>query len=83
MAVTVDRKLWLATDRETLVEDGDPAAAFLWAAEGDEVDDDEAARVGYKATATKKAPQPEDKQAPAPENKSAPAPAKRAAKKAK
>lgn len=48
--VTVDRRLWLTEDGETLVEDGDPQAAFLWAVEGREVPADEAERVGYKPT---------------------------------
>lgn len=36
--VKLDRRLWLTADRSRLVEDGDPEAAFLWAAPGDEVD---------------------------------------------
>lgn len=47
-SITVDRRLWLTEDGETLVEDGDPKAAFLWANEGREVREDEAKRVGYK-----------------------------------
>ena len=47
-SITVDRRLWLAEDGETLVEDGDPKAAFLWANEGRDVHEDEAKRVGYK-----------------------------------
>lgn len=50
--VTVDRRLWLNADRSTVVEDGDPAAAFLWATPGDEVDDEHATQVGYKARRT-------------------------------
>jgi hypothetical protein len=56
---TVDRRLWLTEDAK-LVEDGDPAAATLWAAEGREVSDAEADRVGYKPR-RKGADKPEDK----------------------
>lgn len=47
-SVIVDRRLWLTADKDKLVEDGDPKAAFLWANEGLEVTDEEANRVGYK-----------------------------------
>lgn len=46
--VTVDRRLYTDADGN-LVEDGDPSAAFLWAAEGAEVTEEEAERVGFKA----------------------------------
>lgn len=68
---TADRKLWLTADKETLVEDGDPKAAFLFASEGDEVSDEDAERYGLKpkkAEAKQSAPA-EDKQASAPANK--------------
>lgn len=80
MAVTVDRRLFLSAEGE-LVEEGDPRAAFLWAGEGTEVDDDEAKRVGYKP-ATKEAKPAEDKQVKAPaEDKAAkPARARKATK---
>lgn len=45
--ITVDRRLYLAADRKTLVEEGDPRAAFLWAGAGTEVTREEATRVGY------------------------------------
>lgn len=45
--VTVDRRLWLDADGK-VVEDGDPAAQFLWAAAGRQVPADEAERVGYR-----------------------------------
>jgi hypothetical protein len=35
---TTDRKLWLTADRERVVEDGDPDAAFLLASKGKELD---------------------------------------------
>lgn len=50
--VTVDRRLWLTADRSRVVEDGDPAAAFLWAVEGREVPHVEAERVGYTPAST-------------------------------
>lgn len=62
---TADRKLWLTADREQVVEDGDPDAAFLFASPGDEVSDEDAKRYGVKAKA-----KPADKQASAPANKS-------------
>ena len=48
--VKLDRRLWLTADGSRLVEDGDPEAAFLWAAAGDEVDAEELERLlGKKA----------------------------------
>lgn len=64
--VKLDRRLWLTAGKDKVVEDGDPAAAFLWGVAGDEVDVEEAARLGYKARS-----QPANKQAPEPPNKSA------------
>lgn len=54
--VTVDRKLWLTADRSALVEDGDEAAAFLWATPGDEVSAEDAALVGYAPVKAVSAP---------------------------
>lgn len=65
MTVTADRKLWFTADKESVVEDGDPKAAFLACSEGDELDDETAKRLGLKSKA-----RPSDKQAPAPANKS-------------
>jgi hypothetical protein len=59
----LDRRLWLTADREHVVEDGDPEAAFLLGGPGDEVDDDEAKRLGIKPRKSKQADRPEDKQA--------------------
>ncbi len=47
----VDRRLWLTADKERVVEDGDPAAAFLFASEGDEISDEDAKQYGVKAKA--------------------------------
>ncbi len=57
----LDRRLWLTADKESVVEDGDPKAAFLLGNEGTEVPDDEAKRLGVKA---KPAPANKAKQAP-------------------
>lgn len=72
---TADRKLWLTEDKERVVEDGDPAAAFLYAKAGTRLSDEDAERYGLtKPTAKAKseekaAPKPEDKAMPAPANK--------------
>jgi len=42
-----DRRLYLTADRKTLVEEGDPSAAFLWVKHGDYYDEDEAKRLGW------------------------------------
>jgi len=51
--VTVDRRLWLDADGN-LVEDGDPAAAFLWAGKGREVRKADADEAGYKPKTKKR-----------------------------
>jgi hypothetical protein len=35
--LVADRRLWLTADRKRIVEDGDPRAAFLFAAPGEEI----------------------------------------------
>jgi hypothetical protein len=79
--VIAERRLFLTADQERVVEEGDPAAAFLFAAPGDDISDEDAEKYGLNAPApkapTKEAPKPEDKQAAAPANKA------RAARKAK
>ena len=62
---TLDRKLWLTPDKDRVVEDGDPEAAFLLGNEGTEVSDDEAERLGL----IKAAKEPANKAAKAAENK--------------
>lgn len=42
--VTVGERLWLTADRERLVADGDPDAAYLFATPGQAVSRDEAER---------------------------------------
>lgn len=44
--VTVDRRLYLTADRERVVEEGDPDAAFLYAAAGRRVPREEFERLG-------------------------------------
>lgn len=63
--ISVDRRLFLTADKDRLVNPDDPAAAFLWAGEGDEVTEEEAERVGYKAGKKSAAPA-EDKAVAAP-----------------
>ena len=47
-----DRTLYLTADRKTLVEEGDPSAAFLFVKKGDYLDEDEAKRLGWPPAAT-------------------------------
>ena len=42
-----DRTLYLTADRKTLVEEGDPSAAFLFVKKGDYFDEVEAKRLGW------------------------------------
>ena len=68
----LDRTLWLTADREKVVEDGDPRAAFLLGTAGKDVPDAEAQRLGItgkKAPAAKQAPEPANKARSAPANK--------------
>lgn len=52
--IKVDRRLWLDADGR-VVEDGDPAAAFLFAAgPGYEVSEADAKEAGYRPKAKKK-----------------------------
>lgn len=67
--VEVDRKLWLTKDRDRVVEDGDPEAAFLYATPGKRVPREEAERLGVVKPQRKQAAKAEDKQAPRSENK--------------
>lgn len=67
--IEVDRKLWLTAGRDRVVEDGDPAAAFLYATPGQRVPREEAERLGAVAPARKQAERAEDKQAGRAEDK--------------
>lgn len=73
-----DRKLYLTADRERVVEEGDPEAAFLLAAPGKEISDADAEKYGLKP-----APAAEEKEAAPADNKQAAAPANKARKAAK
>lgn len=69
-----DRRYWLTADGQRLVEDGDPDARSLFAAEGDEISAEDVKRFGLKAPkadADEKAaqPQPNKARGGAPENK--------------
>lgn len=62
MRVVVREWLYLNAARDRLVMAGHPDAAYLLAAEGQEVDEEQLTALGYKAPTTK-APKPEgDKQ---------------------
>lgn len=50
-----DKRLYLTADRSRVVEEGDPEAASLLAAEGQEILDAEAERLGLTGTAKSKA----------------------------
>lgn len=68
----LDRKLWLTADRDSVVEDGDPGAAFLLGNKGTEITDAEALRLGLKQakkSADKKADEPANKARKAGEDK--------------
>lgn len=65
-----DRRLWLTADRDRVVEEGDPDAAFLFVTPGKTVPDAEAARLGL-TKGSKASAKAEDKQADAPANKAA------------
>lgn len=46
MTIRVDRRLYLTADKKRVVGEGDPGAAFLYAAVGDELNDADARRYG-------------------------------------
>lgn len=48
MAIVADRRLWLTADRQGVVEEGDPRAAFLLAAPGRRVPASEVERLGIR-----------------------------------
>lgn len=60
----LDRTLWLTADKDKVVEDGSPEAAFLLGNEGTEIPDAEAERLGVKAKSA-----PANKQRTASSNK--------------
>jgi outer membrane biosynthesis protein TonB len=63
--VIVDRRLLLTESRDSLVEDGDPRGASLWAIAGREMPANEAERLGYAPLdATEPDPEPEPEPEP-------------------
>lgn len=79
-AMVSDRRLYLAADEQTLVEDGDPRSRFLLCTRGGDIPADQVRRLGLElvdgkvqqrvpAGSSKEAEKSEDKQKPAPENK--------------
>ena len=72
-----DRRLYLTADRERVVEEGDPDAAFLFVTPGKQISDADAERYGLKPARA------EAKQADESDNKEAPAPANKARRSAK
>ena len=77
----LDRTLWLTADRDRVVEEGDPEAAYLLGTAGKEIPDDEAKRLGLsgKSKTSEAAPAEEKESEPA-DNKQAAAPANKARK---
>lgn len=53
VSILADRRLWLTADKSRVVEDGDPAAAFLLAAPGTEIAPDDVKRFGLRIEGTK------------------------------
>lgn len=54
-------RLWLTADGKRLVGEGDPKAATLYAAPGDEIPDEAAARFGLEDGMLKRGKKPADK----------------------
>jgi hypothetical protein len=50
LALIADRKLYLTRDKERIVEEGSPEAAYLFANSGTMIPDAEAARLGLSVT---------------------------------
>lgn len=82
MPITVDRRLFLTADQDRLVDPDDPAAAFLWAGPGDEVEEADAERLGYQPGEEKEAEAPDDKALEPDEDKAEPEKPKRRTRKA-
>lgn len=87
--LTADRRLWLTADNETIVEEGDPKAAFLLCGAGQVIPERDAERFGLSSDADghvvqRRGEQAVTKQQTAHEDKAAPPPTtKKATKKAK
>ena len=63
--VTATERLYLTADKERVVKEGDPDAAFLFVTPGKEISAEDAKRYGIKEAA-----KPANKEAEAPANKS-------------
>ncbi len=61
-AVILDRRLYLTEDRSRLVEDGDPAARWLYGVKDQRVNAAEAERLGYRPRSAKQEEPAEDKE---------------------
>jgi len=72
--VAIDRHLYLTEDGERVVEEGDPAGRWLWAAPGNKRPRADAERLGA-VVVTPEPADPEPKSSPAPPNKSRSKPA--------
>lgn len=53
-AIILDRRLYLTEDRSRLVEDGDPAARWLYGVKDQRVNAAEAERLGYQPRASER-----------------------------
>lgn len=53
-----DKRLYTTADRSRVVDEDDPEAAVLLVAEGGEISDEEAARLGLTGKRAAKAPEP-------------------------
>lgn len=75
---TATERLWLTADRERVVKDGDPQAAFLFATPGKKISAEDVERFGLKArkrAPENKAMQPDEDKAVAAEEDAAAQPA--------
>lgn len=70
MPYTADRRLYHNADRSRIVEEGDPDAAYLLVAEGAELPDAEAKRLGLDAVKAKSKPAETKRVEGPPEDKS-------------
>jgi len=76
--VIAEENLWLTADKESLVPDGHPDAAFLFSSSGGELSVAEAEKYGLlggKAKAAQEDAEPEEKKAAKPADKKAAKPA--------
>jgi hypothetical protein len=72
MVYKAAKRLWVNAERDKVVEEGDPDAAFLLLAEGQEMPDEEAKKYGLGGEKAVRAEVQEDKQVSAPAATKAP-----------